>query len=248
MTAIDTNVATIGDNSKKKLGAIKEVFNKLGQLSVKGGAARVDAAVKLAEQVHLGQMDESDVDEVYAAYAAGQAKAAASSLTAEKPNDKSLAAQKAKFRTFAKLAKLPAIDAPALLDAAAKLRVGLEDAKPPFDALLDVARAQIKAPTETLNDEEIVAAMTKPERTDKDDLARLVAAYKAASKLAELVPMQAVIDAVECYRSAIVDAGGEVPALTKEEKEHAAFMERAAKMGFVVVVPEARQITHIAAE
>lgn len=224
-----------GDNIAGAVEALMKNLRDLAAADVIGGASRPRAARRLVEASFDGIKDERDAEELFNVYAAAMAKAAGKAgVIAEQG---STPQQISKFRQFLKLGALPAVDGREVMERADRILRDLSTTDtatyPTFDALLNTARAQIKSPEETLTDEQITAAVCRPERQEKDDIRRLVDAYKAAHKLAEKIPMPSVVAAVDAYRDAIVEAGGEVPAITKEEKEQAAFMEKAAQMGFV---------------
>jgi hypothetical protein len=231
----NTTVAS-GDNHAAMLDALKRKMQAHGALEAKGNASRVDAAKDALIASFNGDIDEGDAAELYAAYAAGAAKAAG-----KNPNAVLHASEKqqvSKLRQFIKLGALPnPVDGRDVV-ARAEARIAAHrsneaDLKPPYDALLDVARQQVKAPDAALTDEEIDLAVLRPEKVDKSDLDKLVAAYKAAHKLAEKLPLPGTQAAVDAYANDIREMGGDVPPMTKEEKAEAEAMQFLAKRGMV---------------
>lgn len=233
--------ASIGDNSDKLRADLASKLRSLGASEGKGSASRPEAAMRLVDAAFDGLIDERDAPGMFAEYTSGVANAASKNpLVTSQGNDAEQASAKqqiSKFRQFIKCGMLPAIDTRDTMARAARICKDLDatDAKTysRFDALLNVARAQVAEPETLLSDEQITAAVMKPEPAEKDAIAKLIAAYKAASKLAETIPMPQTQAAADDYREAILEAGGEVPPITKEEKEQAAFMKKAAMMGFV---------------
>jgi hypothetical protein len=239
MTNLNLTANTVsGDNHAAMLDALKRKMQAHGALEAKGNASRVDAAKDAMIASFNGDIDEDDAAELYAAYAAGAAKAAG-----KNPNAVLHASEKqqvSKLRQFIKLGALPnPVDGRDVI-ARAEARIAAHrsneaDLKPPYDALLDVARQQVKAPDAPLTDEEIDLAVLRPEKAEKSDVDKLVAAYKAAHKLAEKIPMPATQAAADAYADAIREIGGDVPPMTKEEKAEAEAMAFLAQRGMVAV-------------
>lgn len=244
MTATHNNAgAGAGDNSGGILDRLKRDMAMLGKSEAAGQAARPKAGLALVSLTidSDGYIGEDHAEVAYDAYMGEVAKAAAKSpLVTQTGNASSRKAQVSKFRQFIKVAMLNTdiVDARDVLARAMvqhkSLLASEVKVKSPFDALVDVCRAQLEQADTPLTDEQLGAIVSKAEPAEKDEMAKLVAAYKAAHKLAETIPMAQTLAAVEAYRDAIVEAGGDVPAMTKEEKEQAAFMAKAAKLGFAV--------------
>lgn len=235
MSNIDTHVT-----------ALKATLAKLGAAEGKGDSSRPAAAIALVDAAREGYIDEDDAPEMFASYVNAKAKMAAHNplvtATGYDSEQKSAKQQVSKFRQFIKLGALPNVDAPDLLDRAAKLVKGLvasgTKCHPMFDAMLNVAREQIKTPNDTLTDEQITAVVSKAEPRTKDELEKLVDLYKRAVTLAGNMPSPSLDAAVSAMADAIVEAGGEVPPTTKEDKELAAFMLQAKKLGLAVTIAQ----------
>lgn len=239
MTATDTS-ATAGDNSAGRLDGVKRAMNAMGKAEASGLGSRRDAGIFLCSQAFDGIIDERDAEACYDAYqGALGAHAIKKHLAGAGDNVKSRTAQISKFRAFIKVGMLPdPVDGREVLARAVEIseQVHASGTKvlSPFEALRTVCVAQVAQDDTPLTDEQISAAVSKPVADDKDDLALLIAGYKAAHKLAEKLPMPQTIQAVEVYANAIQDLGGDVPAMSKAEKEMAAFMEKASTFGFQV--------------
>jgi hypothetical protein len=226
--------ASAGDNSANARAEFDKALVKLGAESV--NLARPKLAIAIVTAASLGALDEKDVEAKYDMYLAARERAQAKNLLASGVDDgNGKKANVSKCVQLCKLGNLPDIHGPSLLDRTVTLRGNMvggdERVEAPFEAFVKVARAQLAKPDTELTDDELAACIRKPEPKDKDELQKLVAAYKAAYKLAETIPMQATEDAVKAYADAITAFDGEIPAMTKEEKEMAAFMKKAREMG-----------------
>lgn len=236
MTTITLNMsaASFGSNTAPSLADLDKDMAKLGAESV--NIARPKLGIAIVAAVASGLIGEDDVEARYDAYLAGRTKRMGTNLLAagvEDGNGKK--ANVSKLRQLAKMACLPGIDGPALIDRTVTLRgnmLGGDDKiEAPYDAMVKVARAQIASPMNELSDDQIMDCIRKASPAEKDEIAKLVAAYKAAHKLNADLNLPGTAAAVQGYADAIVELGGEIPAMTKEEKEMAAFMAKAAKMG-----------------
>ncbi len=232
-----TATAGAGHNTAAAAAEFDRLLAKLGAESV--NTARPKLAIAIVQAAFNGAIDEDDVEEKYDLYLSGREKAQAKTLLAAGVDDgNGKKANVSKCKQLCKLGLMPSVDGPALIDRAVTLRgnmVGGDDKiEAPFDAFVKVARAQLNKPDADLTDEEVMGCIRKTVAAEKDAMAKLVAAYKAAHKLAETVPMPETQEAVAVYGRAIVEAGGDVPAMTKEEKEMAAFMAKARDLGVKV--------------
>lgn len=237
MNMILNMTMTDGSNSATELENLHKTMSKLGGESV--NIARPKLGISIVQAYASGILrdkDEDYVENLYDSYLAGRTKRQAGNLLAagvEDGNGKK--ANVSKLRQLAKMACLPGIDGPTLIDRTVTLRgnmVGGDDKiEAPYDAMVKVARAQIASPMDPLSDDQIMDCIRKASPAEKDEIAKLVAAYKAAHKLNADLNLPGTAAAVQGYADAIVELGGEVPPMTKEEKEMAAFMAKAAKMG-----------------
>lgn len=242
MTTISS--ATAGDNSAGRLDTVKKQMNTLGKAEAAGLGSRRDAGLFLCSEAYEGNIDERDAEACYDAYQGALGSAAAKKHLAIGDNVKSRTAQISKFRAFIKVGMLPNVDGRDILARAVAISeevfAGGTKVLSPFEALRTVCVAQCAQESEALTNEQIAAAVSKPGAKDKDDLDLLIAGYKAAYKLAEKLPMPGTIAAVDALANAISDLGGEVPAMTKAEKEMAEFMAKAETFGFQVNRPALR--------
>jgi hypothetical protein len=244
-----TNAAqntTAGDNIAAALAALDKDMAKLGAESV--NVARPKLALSLVRAAADGIIDEDDVEARYDVYLAGREKTQAKQALAmgvEEGNGKK--ANVSKCRQLVRMAMLSGIDGPELLDRTVTARGNLigTDSKieAPFDAFVKVARAQIAQPDAPLTDDQIAEQVRKPEKGEKTEIQKLIDLYKSTAKMVEALPGNAAIkDAASSLADAIVEEGGEVPALTKEEKEEQAAMAYLARRGLVVVPAITKQM------
>lgn len=234
-TILTMTTATMGDNSGPSIEALDKLMGKLGAESV--NIARPKLGIALVRAAADGLIDEDDVEARYDAYLAGRERAQSKTLLGagvEDGNGKK--ANVSKCRQLVRMAMLPGIDGPSLIDRTVTLRGNMlsGDAKieAPFDAFVKVARAQIAKPEEELTDDELAACIRKAEAKDKTLIDKLVNAYKSTYKLNEEAQLPGTASALQGIADAIVEAGGEIPPMTKAEKEQAAFMAKAKAMGF----------------
>jgi hypothetical protein len=226
-------------NAETVLAALDKEMAKLGAESV--NIARPKLAITLVKAAAEGSIDEDDVEARYDAYLAGRTKAQSkTALAAGVEDGNGKKANVSKCRQLVRMAMMPGIDGPALIDLTVTVRGNLlgneESVKPPFDAFVDVARAQINCPAGPLTEEQIADVIRKAEKADKTEIQKLIDMYKRSAKMRDDMPaIEALARATDAYAEAIVEAGGEVPPLSKEEKEQAAAMAYLARRGLVVV-------------
>lgn len=240
-TPTETNAAT---NHETVIRDLRCRLRGYGRQEARGGAGRPAAALDLAECARNGEVDEDFAKTAYTDYAEGYAEVIKNNPLVYRqanPDHTSVTQQASKFRQFIKAGAQAGYDGPSVLRLAAEVakQLSTTDArvKSAFDAMLDVARAQLKSPDRQLTRDDIAPLVVLPPKTEKTDLDKLIAAYKAAHKLRdELDTNKPLAIAVDNLRAAIVEAGGEVPALTKAEKEEAQAMKFLAANGLIAVV------------
>jgi hypothetical protein len=231
-----------GSNRDTILSAIDREMAKLGAESI--NIARPKLAITLVKHAAAGEIDEDDVEARYDAYLAGREKTQAKNALAQGVEDgNGKKANVSKCRQLVRMAMLPALadgEADMLVSRTVTVRGNLigTDAKveAPFDAFVKVARRQLDQPDTVLTDEQIAEAVKKPEKADKSEIDKLIDLYKKSAKLHEVLTQNNALQrAVAEMAEAITEAGGEIPALTKEEKEEQAAMAYLAKRGLVIV-------------
>ena len=239
MTTANTAGATSsGSNSEGRLDKIKARMGLLGKAEAVGAGSRRDAGLALTADAFDGIIAESDAEVCYDAYQGELGEVAAKKHLTIGDNVKSRTAQISKFRAFIKIGMLPDIDGREVLaravSIAEQVAAGGTKVHSPFEALRTVCVAQCAQPAEALTDEQISAAVSKNEAAEKDELAKLVAAYKSAHKLNADLALPGTEAAMNAYADAIRELDGEVPPMTKAEKDMAAFMVKADSLGFKV--------------
>lgn len=233
-----------GDNIETGLDKLSKHLTSLGRSEGKGSASRPSAALALADAAREGLIDEDYADSAFAAYARGTADAAKGNplVTATGNADQKSAKQQiSKFRQFIRAGALPGVDAPSVLRQAAEISKDLAASGTKvysvFDGMLSVAREQIKQPDEALSPERISEIVTKPDTKDKSEIDKLIDLYKRTHKMWEKdFPNNGHMEsAVHDLADAIKEAGGDVPAMTDEQKEEAAALAFLAKRGMIAV-------------
>ena len=238
-TLTDTAPA-IGDNSEHRMDALLADMKVLGKAEANGQASRPMAGLKVADAALATLIDERDAGAIYDAYQAEVAKISTRNPLARKQTADSRSAQVAKLRCFIKIGMLPGLGGgggPALLRHSEVIKDGLFKAGtkvfPSYESMLRIIGAQLKQPNDLLTDEQIAGLVSKDEPKEKDEMEKLVKAYRANAKLHELVNLPGTEAAVRGIGDAIIELGGDLPPLTKEAKAETAFMTKARAMGLV---------------
>ena len=226
-----------GDNSKNAMKDFDAAMRKYGQAEALGQASRPTAGIAIVAAAYDGLLKEGDAPHVYGEYQAGIV--AVSKKNPLTPGGSSEAVQVSKFRQLIKVGMLPGVDARDLMRRVTEHVSACKAAdikiNSPFDAMVSAARMQIGQPDVDLSDEQVATCVEKAEARTKEGLEKLIDAYKRDHKLSTELNIPSLHAAVQCLADAIVEAGGEVPPMTKEGKDKAAFMAQAAKYGFTVV-------------
>jgi hypothetical protein len=241
MTEVATTEAPVELTNDQRLAETNKLIRKLGTESAHSALAKPKMALAIAQARADGLITDDAGSSTYDTYLEGRrAVLAKSALGAGNEDGGSYKANVSKNTQIIKAAGLVAagVDFLDVLARTAAVRENLvkadEKVKAPFDAIVDVARAQLKSPEAALDDDAITGIVRKKEAAEKDLIAKLVDDYKRIYKRAEEFPCQALSDAVANIGDAINEAGGEVPPMTKDEKEAAAAMAFMTKAGFTV--------------
>lgn len=232
--------ATLANDTR--LADLNKAVKKLGAESANSALAKPKMALSIVQARIDGVIGDDDGGKTYDVYLEGRRGVLSKSALGAGSEDAggSYKANVSKNTQLLKAAGLivAGIDFGDVLTRATKLREDLiasdEKVKPPYDAYVDLARAQLKTPTVQLGDDAITDIVRKKEAAEKDMIDKLVAAYKTARKLQEDLPTPAMESVVAGYADAIVEAGGEVPPITKEEKKAAEAMAFLASRGMKI--------------
>ena len=232
MTAAAT--AAMGGNSAGAMDILDKELARLGRESV--NTSRPAMAIALIDAASVGLIGEKDVPARYDAYlGAREKKMQGNVLAAGVEDGNGRKANISKLVQIVKAAQLIGDAAPFQANAVVTLRgnmIGGDDkVHAPYECLLNVARAQIKKGAEELTQDELVECIRKDAPAEKDALAKLVAAYKTTYKLNTDLALPGTEVALQGYADAIVELGGELPPMTKEEKKEAEAMAFLAKRG-----------------
>jgi hypothetical protein len=221
---------------------LTKTVKKLGAESANSALAKPKMALSIVQARIDGVIGDDAGAMTYDIYLEGRRATLekASSLGADAEDAGSYKANVSKNTQLLKAGGLIAagVDFGDVLTQATRVRESLVKAgdkvKPTYDAYVDLARAQLKSPTTQLDEDAIIGIVRKKEAAEKELVDKLVAAYKVARKLQEDFPCQPMETAVAAYADAITEAGGDIPAITKEEKKEAAAMAFLASRGVTV--------------
>lgn len=218
----DNNAGPLTQESfEKQLGTYGRAYGK-GQNSRPAMALLcVEAASKLTK------VGKDEADKVYTLFAKG----AAATQGLEYQATSSHKVQVSKTKQFLTLGQLPAIDGVRVMELTTdKLAELNKRAESPlrgsaYDNMVKVAREQIKQPTVELTADNIEDILSK-QPDDKTEIDKVIDAYKKVytvdAKLADAgIDHQGTADALEDLAQQIADMGGELPAMTKEDREMA---------------------------
>jgi hypothetical protein len=234
MTNALTTTPSAGDNIADVMKEFRKALRDLGKSEGEGAAARPAAGMRLIIAAKEGLIDERDAEAMYAEYCAGIASAGKRNPLVVTDNG-SEKAQISKFRAFIKAGGLLSVDMEEVAGRANALmqehRSAGTKVESPFQGLYNVCIEQVRNPDDALTDDQILARILKKQAGDKGEIEKLIAAYKTLHKINADFPREETASAVENLAAAISEAGGEVPPMTKEEKELAAFMVKARAMG-----------------
>lgn len=206
-----------------------------GRESASGRDAKAKLALLTVRAAQDDVISDADAEFVYDEYAAAESK--------KSIHDHAAGGKKAnvsKLRQIILLGANPHVDGVQLLDKVTDIRSELrgsdEKLKPAFDTFVDVARAQLRDPENELDSDSLRAICVKPEKDPKSELQEMCEEYRRLYKLAERIPScEAPMHAMG---EAIVEMGGELPPVTKEQekaaREKAAFLRKADKLGYAI--------------
>lgn len=220
---------------------VKEL-GKFGTAFGKGQNSRPAAAIMCVDAASRNKdVGPDDAETLYTEFSKAAAKAAGIEYAASA----SQKVQVSKLKRFLMLGSLPAIDGVDVINRATDKIVELSRrAESPlkgsaYDNMVTVARRQIEQPTVALSDDEIeeILSETPDEKTELD---MVIDAYKKTYRLSEKLAEagmdhQHVDDATELFAAQIKEMGGDLPPMTKEEKQIAKAQSVMAKHGMAAV-------------
>lgn len=220
---------------------LRSLARELGRDKASGADAKMKLVLACVRAAYDGYLTGDDVETVYTEFVTAESKKAVHEHTAG-----GVKANVSKLKQPVLAALLPKVDFVATCDRVVDLRDELrseingndEDKrklKAGFDAIVDIARAQLKSPDADLDDDTL-RGMLATERMPKDEMQKLTDAYKKAYKLWEDLPSAHTEAAVHAYADAIKEADGDIPPMTKEEKKAADAIAYMRSRGFQVQV------------
>jgi hypothetical protein len=235
-------IAGEGDNAgpltREKL---ERELGKFGKAYGQGLNSRPAAALICVDAANrLKDVGADDAEELYRKFASAASKAKGIEYSAVKSEK----VQVSKLKRFLMVGQLPAIDGVEVMnrvcDTIENLSNRIENPLKgsAYDNMVLAARRQIEQPTKALTDEEIEEILTEstPEKTALD---MVIGAYKAAYRLEEKLKdagvdpslMTSCEQATLDYAEQIKALDGELPPMTKDEKQLAKAQEVIRKAG-----------------
>jgi hypothetical protein len=230
-----------------RLADLNKQLAALGKESV--NTAKPKLALVAARAAQERVITEDDAKATFDQYLAAQAKAAAANSLAAGGGDSNPDSYKSnlsKHRQCIRVGALPNVDGVDVLNRAIEIRARLVEAgqkvKATYQAIVDAASKQCKQPDNALSDDDLTDIVRKVEKDEADDslLNDLIGTYKTLAKRLDRAHTDApnVVPSVEAALNSIGDAikalDGELPAVTKEEKQAEAFALKAKKLGFAL--------------
>lgn len=229
------NTDNTGPLTREKL---ERELVKFGKAFGQGQNSRPSAALMCVDAAHrCRDVGADDADKLYTMFAKGVAQMQGIEYAASASHK----VQVSKMKRFLMLGQLPAIDGVHVMNETCDAIVDLSRrAESPlrgsaYDNMVKVARRQIEQPTVELGRDQIVEILSEAP-DEKTELDKVVDAYKKVygvnEKLIEAgLDHQGMDDALEDIAQQIADMGGEIPAMTKEERAVAKAQATLAKHG-----------------
>lgn len=148
-----------------------------------------------------------------------------------------LAANVSKVKRIIELGCLPHVDGVGVLDMVVDVRREMKargvKVKGAYKAFVEAARAQCADPENQLS-KAAIEALCDGTPASKDLIDKLIAQYKATARIQEENPTDNMARVVDGLREEIIAQGGEVPAVTKDDKETLKAVALLAKKGIRV--------------
>lgn len=239
ISMLSTNTTTTDYINDTRLSDLRGVIRQLGRESAMGKDSRMKLAIKLAAAAKDGVIDEDDVKELYGDYVSAESSKAIHEHTVNGQT-----ANMSKVRQIVRAALVPALDFPHTLEVIVEVRDSYRQTetkiKPAFDCAVAAAREQLKDPLTDLVRDKIEELCVKGEPEAKDMIAKLCDEYKKLYSLTNKANEESfngspqIETAMHAIGDAIKEAGGELPAVTKAEKELATLVVKAAKFGIKI--------------
>lgn len=234
-------------NSETQLEALNKQLVALGADSMKSALAKPQMALAVIRAAFDGLVNEKDAKHIYAKYAEGRNKAAGKNTITHglEDNEKSMASNTSKVKSQIMAAQLPGIDFVQVANDVIDIRKSLVDGgakvKDVYQAITDAAVQQKRQPDKQLDAEALAGIIAKEEKDEKSDLDKVIDEYKRVYRLAKGSDDKPGIPEVEpalaALGAAIQDMGGDLPAMTKEEKKEADALAFLKSRGTFTLIP-----------
>ena len=239
-------------NIQPALDLLNDKLRELGRESVKSALAKPQMALAVIAATKDGLLQASDAEAVYAEYVAGRSYAIGRNHLAAgmEDNAKSLAANTSKVKRQIAAAQLPNVDFKAVVDDLTELRAEMKqsglEVKDVYQAITDAAVVQCKQPNDQLDRDALEGIIAKKARGEDSDLDKMINEYKRLYKLAngadDKPGIAECVPVLEAMTLAIEQLGGDLPAMTAEEKKAEkamAFLKQTGRITIVTPAPEA---------
>lgn len=236
-------------NIAPSIADLNDKLRELGRESVKSALAKPQMALTVIAAAKQGVIDEDDAEAMYQEYVSGRSYAIGRNVLAagQEDNAKSVASNTSKVRSHIKAARLPNIDfehvTNTLVEQRARLKASGVEVKDPYQAITDAAVAQCRKPNDELTEEDLDAIIAKKSKEDKGDLDKMIDEYKRIYKLAvgtdEKAGIAECMPVLEAMAGAIEQLGGDLPAMTAEEKKAEKAMAFLKQTGRITIVTPA---------
>lgn len=222
---MSNNEGNAGDNTGLTREKVEQELGKFGKAFGQGQNSRPAAAILCVDAAHrLQNVGPNDADALYTRFS----REAAKSQGIEYSVSASHKVQVSKLKRFLMLGACPGIDPVEFMNDVCDTITELSRrAENPlrgsaYDNMVRLARRQIETPTVQLTKQQIEDALCEgPE--EKTELDKVIDTYKKVWTLGEKlreagIDHEPVVSAAEHMAQQIADMGGDLPAMTKEDR------------------------------
>ena len=236
-------------NIAPSIADLNDKLRELGRESVKSALAKPQMAMTVIAAAKQGIIGEDDAEAMYQEYVSGRSYAIGRNTLAagQEDNAKSVASNTSKVRSHIKAAMLPNVDfehvTNTLVELRARLKASGVEVKDPYQAITDAAVQQCRQPNDELDEDALTGVISKKAKEEKGDLDKMIDEYKRIYKLAnggeDKPGIPECVPVMEAMASAIEQMGGDLPAMTAEEKKAEKAMAFLKQTGRITIVTAA---------
>lgn len=222
------NVATILKNDTR-LEDLDARLEAAGETVGTSKDVLINVALDLVRAAADGYLKPGQAQGRYEAYLRGMSRKAVHEHSVG-----GVTANTSKMKKIIELGCLPNVDGIGVLDMVLDVRSDLKargvKVQGGYKAMVEAARVQLATPESQIT-REVIESICDGTPADKDLIDKLIAQYKANVRLQDECPTDNMARVVDALREEIVAQGGNVPAVTKEDKEVAKAVALLAKKG-----------------